>query len=1227
MTLRDDLLATDSFEKEVEIIRATPIPFITETGEVGERDFTPYDVYKNRSVYGDEKQFEEFVLQNLLNRVYTGEIPLEQLEKDLGRVISPNDFEKIRNRQYLEDTAALLSQYSRTPIQPRPQEREKSRQLDLERREQRYSLIERMGGFPLGDEAPEIFDRRDSSSFDLAEEQRLRNLGIDPTKYLSEVRGLSVADMFLNSEEAALKDHPELAKSFKPTDKLASRLLPGPNSPYGLKNMVSFQNKTQRDLKDLFRNEDPNAIFIKTNPKDEDSPWAIVSEKITGTTEPVLIDALYLIDPRNRTDAENLGVMVEQFLPLVSQEILPELLGVGGANFVVKNVNKAHKKLLDDFVEDTTSGTTRALERLGSSSLIKRGLKATGKVGGVAAAIGIGTATARFAQLLYAEKSGIHPDLDIKRALEDSGLVAAWAALPAAGVEAAVRVFQEGVRRVRGKNIPDEIINELIVSARQAKNRKAVEDEVEYSFEEIDEALDGVTDNYLETIVGPIRNKNEYEQSLMLVLLHSMDESDPARVAVQRMFEQQGKALTTFYEKLSRKATRKNQKVPTLEEFQRIFNDINSEAAQREKELLQQESKKLSEEFDEYIPTVVSEMPLEEAVQGTIKRNVLSGRESSELIQRQSEILDEADDEIENIISSLEGTGDIKQYLGQALKGKQKSEGLTVSVEAAQAAQAAKQALPVTGEAGSIGVLEKYNRSLTGKTDKDGNPLKPIDSPLRLLTDNLPEGYPKFDGQLSVQDAYQILKNFEAVSADRTLLPTGKAQKEFEQLTLSLTDFILDNTPPEQTARLISAIEEKKLLRNNQASTAFLKTIVDPTKSDQEIALSIMGAGGGETDKLIQLLHSMPKGAERLESVRSAVVSAVKAELDKAGDGAKRSAKLREIYSEYGESLDVLFPDNNFRNANKWLETAERDIAKTSSEIERLNKEIENLEIWNALEGGAEIGSRTPSGTLVTELSEQFKGPRTFPNFIKMFAELKDDRLLSQAFQDLKKLSAQADKNPKLRSLMQDSFRAFLRETLEGSTYRSVSDANRLFNPQGFNLEKLSSLVSGPYEAGKAGTKNFSQVLELILGKRMGRDYAKNLRILEKELRTARGKLSSVSEGTPQMGGAIQQDYQEFSRLTLPQLSTLGRRLNTLFGRMGANARGELLGILTDPKKLEEFIKFKDRQMNNRQFIRYLSTLMTDATEYQGSESPRSETLRNISELRSVMNVPNPLGL
>ena len=1224
MTLRDDLLATDSFEKEVETIRATPIPFITETGEIGERDFTPYDIYKNRSVYGDERQFEEFVLQNLLNRVYTGEIPLEQLEKDLGRLISPGDFEAIRTQQYLEDTAALLAEYSRSPVQPQPKELEKRREIDLERREQRYGLIERMGGFPLGDKAPEIFDRRDSSSFDLLEEQRLRNLGIDPTRYLSEARGFGVADMFINSEEAALQDHPNLAKSFKPTDKLASRLLPGPNSPYGLKNMVSFQNKTQKDLKDLFRNEDPNAVFIKTNPKDVNSPWAIVSEKITGTTEPILIDSLYLLDPRNRTDAENLQVIVEQLLPLFSQEIVPEVLGVGGGTYLGKWLSKSMKKNLDELVKDTTSGTTRALERTSSATPVMQGARALGKIAGYGAAIGIGTALARFSQLLYAERAGIHPDLDIERALKDSGVVAAWAALPAAGMEAGIRLFQEASRRLRGKTIPDEIIDELIVSARQEKNRQITEQDLEYSFEELDEAFSGVADDYLDTITSPVLNQNTYEQSLMLVLMSKMDETDPARVAVQRMFEQQGKALTTFYEKLSRKAARKNQKVPTLEEFQRIFNDINIEAAQREKALLEQKGKELSEEFEEFIPTIVSEMPLEEAVQGTVKRNVLSGRESSELIQRQSEILDEADAEIESIVSSLEGTGNIKQYLGEALKGKQRAEGLTIPVETEQALQAVRQALPVTGDAGSIGVLENYHQTLVGITDGAGNPLKPIESPLRLLTDNLPEGYPKFDGELSVRDAYQILKNFEATAADRNLLPTGKALEQFQELTDSLATFILDNTPPEQTAKLASAIVDKKLLRQNQASTTFLKTIIDPTKSDQEIALSIMGAGGGETDKLIQLLNSMPEGAERLESVRAAVVATVRDELAKAGDGAKRSAKLREIYSEYGESLDVLFPDNNFRNANKWLETAEKDIAKTSSEIARLNKEIENLEIWNSLEEGAEIGSKTASGALVTTLPEDFTRSRTFPNFIRMFADLNDARQLDLAFQDLKKLSEKADKNPKLRRLMQDSFRGFLRERLEGSTFRSVPESDRLLNPRGFDLGALSKLVSGSYESGKAGSKNFSQVLELILGKRMGREYGKNLRILERELQTARGRLG---KGNALLADEVREEYRTFSRLAFPQLSQLGRRMNVVFDGLGIKGRQNLLGLLTDPKKLQEFIDFRNKQMTNRQFMRYLSTLLYDPTEYQGSESPRDEESRVVSELRSLFNVPDPLAM
>ena len=85
---------------------------------------------------------------------------------------------------------------------------------------------------------------------------------------------------------------------------------------------------------------------------------------------------------------------------------------------------------------------------------------------------------------------------------------------------------------------------------------------------------------------------------------------------------------------------------------------------------------------------------------------------------------------------------------------------------------------------------------------------------------------------------------------------------------------------------------------------------------------------------------------------------------------------------------DIKDDAEDMRDKNKKDAKGENKPIKVHGED--LNKEIENLEIWNALEEGAEIGSKTASGALVTTLPEDFTRSRTFPNFIRMFADLDD---------------------------------------------------------------------------------------------------------------------------------------------------------------------------------------------------------------------------------------------
>ena len=62
-----------------------------------------------------------------------------------------------------------------------------------------------------------------------------------------------------------------------------------------------------------------------------------------------------------------------------------------------------------------------------------------------------------------------------------------------------------------------------------------------------------------------------------------------------------------------------------------------------------------------------------------------------------------------------------------------------------------------------------------------------------------------------------------------------------------------------------------------------------------------------------------------------------------------------------------------------------------------------------------------------------------------------------------------------------------------------------MFEESAFNLKKLTDFISG-VGGGAFGTNQLGNNLSLLLGKEMGKDYARNLRILAQELNITRDR-------------------------------------------------------------------------------------------------------------------------
>jgi hypothetical protein len=259
--IKSDIEETPFFQEKANIYKSQPIPYLTETGEVGYRDYTVNDIFMSASPSGDIPDLERFVLQQFVQDLQDGVIPRKELERQLNRTISDAELTALRNDKENEINLQFIADYGSAPLAQAsiPEQVQTGfssffDRMGSEDPTQRERRIERLGGYPLP-RTPKT-----TSPADI----RALQQGIDPSKYLTGVLGQSISERYLNSDETLINDLDVNPQGIiNPGVELAARVIPTASSPVLLKRMVSFQNPNRKQLKELYGDLDPNARFIK----------------------------------------------------------------------------------------------------------------------------------------------------------------------------------------------------------------------------------------------------------------------------------------------------------------------------------------------------------------------------------------------------------------------------------------------------------------------------------------------------------------------------------------------------------------------------------------------------------------------------------------------------------------------------------------------------------------------------------------------------------------------------------------------------------------------------------------------------------------------------------------------------------------------------------------------------------------------------------------------------
>ena len=935
-----------------------------------------------------------------------------------------------------------------------------------------------------------------------------------------------------------------------------------------IKSIFSLVNPTKEQVYELIKNEDPEAEVFYVNPTNKAEGVLVRSPATNGKKVPwraTLGTGLFSsLDGTFRPLSENIsGPFFTNTMEEITRNISPEILG-GAAGIGLRQLFKKGSAKLDKTLAE--KGPEGVLEAMESETVKGQIIKGTGKYTALGAAVGIPTALTRYAMLQYGKASGVHPNLDSETMLEDAGLIGMMAALGTVGGDLALRGVQNITRKFTGNDIPDEVVQRIRVRIEQLRAKDAApEKALDMSKKEVDDVLrkyaQDLGKQYSDSKTLADLSGDALLQDMEAYLLSTVSESDPARIAIQKMLLERGSTLQNFYEEMRNAAGKNGTLLPSYDQFKEYYATAAREA--KEAEIV---AKKTVVSEGSAVPVLEAPAPVS-AITETVGEEIydltstVADKRAALFLQRDSQF-NEARDQLSEILDSAEvisiQTKQLDKFIGPIIKRfiSGGSDAPIKSIDEAEAAGILRDIMPMQdGQSIIKNLIEGQQRSETGT----------------FLAK------PSF----TLRDLINARINIDSLASS----PNKALRNYAEELKKGFNDAInsLVAKNPELDARIFDATKNVTDVQENVINGSYLLSLVK-SESYPEMAKAMVGGTPKNVRTLFDMLdvedlkNSTP--GFRTEEVRAAVLEQLRKEvLDPELSVSAQNKKFRQILKDREEQLQQIFPEENIK-ALKTFETfsrrAEITIQEAEARIAQLSKELRN------------------------NLNED-----PFP-IISQFLEA-DPKTLTEtgALDEMRKLSAIADKYPELRNSMQAVFSDFLRNSFEQPNYgrEGFGKGELMFEESAFNLEKLTNFISG-VGGGAFGTNQLGNNLSLLLGKEMGKDYARNLRILAQELNITRDRQSrrGLLEGSS--GITAEEESQGFMktlmRFFIPPLSQSGRRANLALNKLGGQTKEQLLQILVDPVKTDALVNLRNRELTQRQVIEAIALIYYNPSESLG---------------------------
>ena len=417
----------------------------------------------------------------------------------------------------------------------------------------------------------------------------------------------------------------------------------------------------------------------------------------------------------------------------------------------------------------------------------------------------------------------------------------------------------------------------------------------------------------------------------------------------------------------------------------------------------------------------------------------------------------------------------------------------------------------------------------------------------------------------------------------------------------------------------VDALETAK----SEVSGKFLFNLA--TQPESEIGSFILTSNADQVRGLVSSLSRQDGGLEKLQNLRTLVLESIQKQTNNKFDpnatAANQSKVFAKVLSNHEEQLRALFPEDfvKFTTFPELLDTGKKAVKESTKRLNELNTELESLS----------IDGKVPS---ITDTLDMFFG------LSSSAARQADQTQIQKAVQAIGKM---ADEYPDLRKALQGYFgEEILVKQLQMQGYSASDPVTRMLGAGGedsaFNFDNLSRMFLRPYNTDRA----LANALEPIVGKDQAFRYAKDLRVLSRQMDQQKGfagsPLSNYAKqfNAKQAGATVGSEsgmsatdtVRKFLYGPLDLTSTRLGILSKFLGKSTENAKlGYLAKIVQDPKKLRSFMLIQEKQLPFTVMLNYMQAIADDREENYGSESRLRELQRvkddakNITEKSSMI--------